>query len=202
MRPITRWALRVGMPLFGAVAVAVPPLVVGLSGTAAADALWTSLRIAALEAFTLLFANIVTGAFRPLFNQAFGPRLVHRVHVATGVSGFSLAVSHGIMAFVFGIAGYRTVPVWAGPVGLALLALVVATALARRRYRRSWRPIHRLNYAIFIAVLIHGLFIGYDLRSEVFLKVWFGLYAAVAVIGLMYRTRKQGRPTRTPATRT
>ncbi len=188
MHRATRSALRVGMPLFGAVALAIPPLIVGLSGAATADVLWTALRIAALEAFTLLFANIVTGAFRPIFNQAFGARLVHRIHLVTGISGLSLAIAHGVMALVFGIAGYLPAPLWVGPAALALLALVVGTALARRRFRSSWRRIHRLNYLIFVAILIHGLFIGYDLRSDIFLKVWFALYAAVTVAGYVFRT--------------
>jgi len=168
-------------------ALAAPPLVVALSGTATLDATWTSLRIAALTAFTLIFLNIVTGAFRPFFNRAFKARSVQRVHAATGLAGFSVALAHGIMALVYGITGYNTGAVYAGPIVLAVLAAAIATALVRRRMRSTWRWIHRLNYVIFAAVLVHGLVLGYDLKNEALLKALFIVYAVVAAAGLAYR---------------
>jgi len=168
-------------------ALALPPLVIALSGTASLDATWTALRIAALEAFTLIFLNIVTGAFRPFFNRAFKARTVQRVHVATGLAGFSLALAHGITALVYGITGYRTGVVYIGPIVLVVLAAAIATALARRRMRSTWRWIHCLNYLVFAAVLVHGLILGYDLKGEVLLKVLFIVYAAVVASGLVYR---------------
>lgn len=169
------------------VLLAIPPVTVALSGTGSADALWTILRIAGLLAFTVVFANIVIGAFRPFFNRLAKPRLVHRVHQFTGLAGFSLAVAHGVCVFVFGIAGYRPSAFWVGPAALTVLAIVIATALLRTRFRRSWRWIHRLNYAIFVAALVHGLVLGADLRTDLFLKVCAGIYAAVVVAGFTYR---------------
>jgi DMSO/TMAO reductase YedYZ heme-binding membrane subunit len=168
-------------------ALALPPLVVALSGTASLDATWTALRIAALEAFTLIFLNIVTGAFRPFFNRVFKARTVQRVHVATGLAGFSLALAHGITALVYGITGYSTGVVYIGPIVLVVLAAAIATALVRRRMRSTWRWIHRLNYLVFAAVLVHGLILGYDLKGEVLLKVLFIVYAAIVASGLVYR---------------
>lgn len=167
--------------------LAVPPVTVALSGSASADALWTSLRIAGLLALTVIFANIMLGSFRPFFNRLAKPRLIHRIHLLTGIAGFSLALAHGISIFVFGIAGYRPAALWVGPAVLAVLAVVIATALLRTRFRGSWRIIHRLNYAIFIAVLVHGLILGADLRSDLFLQVLVGIYAAAVLAGFAYR---------------
>lgn len=179
--------VRAGLVAAGLGALAIPPLAVGLSGSAAADGLWTALRLGALWAVTLLFANIVTGAFRPWFGRLFRPRAVHRFHHAVGLTGFALAVAHGVMAAVFGIVGYAIAPVWLGPLALALLALAIAAALLRTRWRRRWRWIHRVNYLVFFIVLTHGLVIGADLGREPLLRVWGGLYAAVALAGLIYR---------------
>jgi DMSO/TMAO reductase YedYZ heme-binding membrane subunit len=195
-------AWQVALAALGLAVLAVPPLVVGLSGTASTDVLWTTFRLAALEAFTLVFANIVTGAFRPLFNRIAKPRTVHRLHATTGLTGFSIAVAHGTMAVIYGISGYKTVPVWVGPATLAVLALAILGALARRRMRRTWRWIHRLNYVVFAAALVHGSIVGYDLKGTLFLKICFWVYAVVVVAGLAYRVRASllpARPQRKPA---
>jgi DMSO/TMAO reductase YedYZ heme-binding membrane subunit len=169
--------------------LAIPPIAVALSGSASADALWTTLRIAALEAFTIIFVNIVTGSFRPFFNRLAKPRLVQRIHTVTGIVGFSVAVAHGLCALAFGTTGYRPGAIWIGPVALVILAVVIDTAILRTRFRRSWRWIHRLNYLIFVAVLVHGLALGTDLRSSLFLKICAGIYMAVVVAGFVSRSR-------------
>ena len=114
---------------------------------------------------------------------------MHRLHLTTGLAGFAIAVAHGTMAAVFGISGYSTAPTWVGPAALAVLAISIGTALSRRRFRRTWRWVHRVNYLVFAAVLAHGLTVGFDLRQEVLLKVCFGVYAAVVAAGLVYRVR-------------
>ncbi len=183
----TRTLLQVLLTGIGVGLLAVPPVVLVVSGAASSDSLWTGLRLVALEAFTLVFIDMVVGAFRPLIVRVFKGRTVQRAHVVVALLGFALGLAHGIMAFVFGISGYKTVAVWVGPTVLVVLAAVIVTALTRKRLRRSWRWIHRLNYLIFAAVLVHGLTLGYDLRNDVFLKVWFALYAAVVVVGFVYR---------------
>lgn len=182
-----RVAWRVGLAAIGLGMLVIPPLAVGLSGTVSADALWATLRLAALEAFTLVTANIVIGAFRPALNRLARPRTMHHLHVTVGLAGFAIALAHGAMVVVFGLAGYKTGPVWLGPVVLVLLAWAILAALTRRALRRSWRWIHRVNYLIFAVALAHGLILGYDLGQEVLLKICFGIYAAGVVAGLAYR---------------
>jgi len=198
MQGLSKAALRIGLIAAGGGCLVVPPLAVSLSGTASADGLWTGLRLGALWALTLLFANIVTGAFRPWFSTVFRPRSVHRFHQTVGLAGFALALAHGVMTVIFSIAGYPTAPVWLGPVALALLALAIVAALVRAKWRRRWRWIHRLNYLIFFAVVAHGLMLGADLSEEPLLQVWVGVYAAVVLAGLSFRTilrpRRPNRP--------
>jgi hypothetical protein len=184
---IRRTLFQVLLVAAGLVVLAIPPITLLVSGDVSTDALWTWLRFVALEAFTLVFIDIVIGAFRPSTVRVFKGRAVQRTHVAVALLGFALGLSHGIMAFAFGIAGYATAAVWVGPAVLVTLVAVIITALARKRFRRSWRWIHRLNYFIFAAVLVHGLTLGYDLRNEVFLKVWFAFCAAVVAVGFVCR---------------
>jgi DMSO/TMAO reductase YedYZ heme-binding membrane subunit len=177
--------------------IVMPPVIVGRSGTASADTLWTTLRLAALEAFTLVFASILTSTFRPLLVRIAPARTVQRLHATTGLAGFSIAVAHAVMAAVFGITGYRATPLWLGPVALALLALAVCGALARRRLRSAWRWVHRANYMVFVVALVHGLAIGYDVKSALFLKICLWVYAAAFAAGVAYRlagTARRAKP--------
>jgi DMSO/TMAO reductase YedYZ heme-binding membrane subunit len=181
-----RRATRVALGLVGLGLLAIPAVAVGLSGAASIDALWTALRVTALEAFTLVCMNIATGGFRPLFNKVAKPRSVHRVHMVTGIVGFVLAVGHGSMLLTYGFAGYGGLK-WAGPAILFLLVVTIAAALERRSLRRSWRWIHRLNYVIFVAILVHGLALGYDLSGMSWLTIWFLVCAAVVAAAVAYR---------------
>jgi len=165
----------------------VPPGVIGSSATTSADVLWTTLRLAALEAFTLVFVSIVTGSFRLLFVRLMKAQTVHRLHSTTALLGLSIAVVHGVLAAVFGIAGYKAAPLWLGPTALVLLVVAILAALSRRTLRRSWRWIHRLNYGVFTLGFVHGALIGYDVPATLFLRVCFWVYAAVVVAGLAFR---------------
>jgi len=190
VRDANRYA-RVGLTAVGLAMVAAPPVAVGLTDTVSVDPLWATLRLAALEAFTLISANMVIGSLRPVFTRLARPRTLQRLHTSVDSAAFALALAHGIMAAVFGISGYQTAPVWVGPAALVLLACVMTTALLRRRLRDVWRWIHRVNYLIAAGVLAHGLILGYDLRSGVFLKTCFAVYAAAMAAGLIYRLAQE-----------
>ncbi len=154
----TRILLQAIVAVVGVGLPVVSAMLVVLSDAGSADALWDALRVAALVAVTLIFINICVGAFRPFFVRVFKGRTVQRVHVLLDLTGFAVALGHGLMAFVFGIAGYTTAAVWIGPIALVVLA-----------------------------IMVHGLTLGYDLRHQVFAKAWLGLLGAVVVVGLAYR---------------
>jgi predicted ferric reductase len=74
-------------------------------------------------------------------------------------------------------------PVWLalGAISLDLLALVVATSLARARVpHRVWFLVHLTTYAAWASGVVHGLFIGTDSSTP-----WMrAIYAASAVLVL------------------
>ncbi len=170
--------------------LALPPLVVVSSGTATLSGQWTALRIVALLALTLLFVNVVTGAARPLFNSIFPPRKVYVFHNFTGLTALLLALGHGILALVYGVSGYKGAYVALGPAVLILLAVTVSAALARRRIKRLWRPLHRLNYLLFVVALTHAWLIGFDLKygqDRIYMQVMTLAYTAIAAAAAAYR---------------
>lgn len=177
--------LGVGLAL-----LVVPPLVVISSGTARDSALWTSLRLLALYAFTLLFINVVIGAARPLFNRIFPPRKVFVLHNFIGLAALLLALGHGTLVLVYGLSGYKGAYVALGPTVLVLLAVTVSAALARKQLKRLWRPLHRLNYLLFVIVLVHAWFLGFDFKyshDKNAMQVVALIYAAIAALAVIYR---------------
>ena len=174
----------------------VPILAVSLFGTVSSDYLSIALRLTALEGFTLIIGSIALGAFRPLLLRVINPRSLHRLHVSTGVVGFFFAVGHAIMLLIVGLSGYSRAFLWLGVAVLIAMAVAILTAVRRRRLQSSWRWIHRLNYLVFAAVLVHGFRLGSDFAAAPWLKVWFLVYAAVVVCAFVYRLR--GLRTRRP----
>jgi len=186
-RPFSEKALQALVLVFGIATLVVPPLVLATSGTATTVPSWSAARLLAMLAFTLIFMQIITGATRRLLNRLFPPVLVQRVHVATGLCGFILALIHGVLVLAYSFQKGHSV-VWViGPVTLALLAVTVAAALERKRLGSTWRWIHRLNYLIFVAVFLKTVAIGTDFKTSAALRMIFYAYVAIAGLAFAYR---------------
>ena len=75
-------------------------------------------------------------------------------------------------------------PVWLalGAVSLDLLALVVATSMARSRVpHRVWFLVHLGSYAAWASAVVHGVFIGTDSTKGWMVTITLGCVAAVAL---------------------
>ena len=84
-----------------AATLAVPPLVLVTSGTATISATSTAIRLTGLLAFTLIFWNIMTGALSRRLYNLFRARRVMAFHRMTGMSGFLLALAHGVIIITY-----------------------------------------------------------------------------------------------------
>lgn len=175
----------------------IPPVVVATSGTATYSAAWTALRILALYALTVVFLNIMTGSFRPLLVKVFKPKFLFRLHNTTGLVGFSMAVAHMVLVITEGLwPGFQKL----GPVTLYILTVTTTVVLLRKHLKRSWRMVHRLNYAVFVVGLVHAFQVGIDLRDGGFLKGALYFYTVLVTAGFVYRlqltirTRLKKRP--------
>ena len=179
-------ALRALLVTAFAAMTLLPAVMVLTTAGAGEVPLFTAMRILGLEAFTLIFVNIVTGALSRYFYRLFKPRLFQRFHIACGVLGFLMALAHGTI--VIGkryYSGYNAI--WIiGPVTLGLLAITIFAAADKRRLPRIWRRIHQINYLIFAGVFVKALLIGSDLKannaSAIIIKILFIVYAVVASV--------------------
>lgn len=148
------------------------------------------LRFLALMGISLLFLQIVSGAFRPLLRRVFTASGLSQFHKGFGLAGFACIVGHFL--FLIHSIGEH----WAalnhgffllGPIMLFVLALSTVTALLIGHLRPDiWRRLHLLNYLVFAGGAIHALGVGTQ-TSMLATRLLFAFYLAVAAAGLAYR---------------
>jgi hypothetical protein len=189
-----RRPVAVVLAALAACMLAAPPVILGASPAGWSGLSSSALRIMALYAFTFIFMNIVTGALAPYFYAVFNARVQYRIHLTTGVLGFSLALGHGLI--VLTQRYYRGFSaVWIlGPVSLGLMAITIWVALDRSRLKAVWRPIHQINYLIFVAVFVKAVLIGTDFKTpggaRLALTILFSAYVGIAALAVMARLRR------------
>jgi len=154
------------------------------------EALHTLLRFSALMGISLLFLQMVTGAFRPALRRVWSQRAFLRFHKGVGLAGLAFIVCH--FAFLMPSIGEH----WAtlnhgffvlGPIMLFVLIVTISTALALRRLLPGvWTRLHVLNYLVLAVGIVHALGIG--TQAKMFATwVIFVVFLMVELIGFLFR---------------
>jgi hypothetical protein len=130
-----RNVLRIVVVALFAGTLVVPVLIVATSRLTTPASL-VALRLLALYAYTLIFWNILIGSSTTLFYRLFKPLNAYRFHIASGVTGFLLAVAHmGLVLGTLALGAYSKA--WIiGPAVLLLLAVTIFSALDKRALPR------------------------------------------------------------------
>ena len=167
--------------------------------------LWDSARAAALAAFTVLSASLLTGmALRTaLLAPLARNRAVLALHgfltwfwlplVAVHVTALVLdgTARIGVLDLVVPFrVGYARLAVGLGTIGLLLLLLVgVTSALRRRMSPRVWHAVHLLSYPMFGVFLLHAQLAGSD-----FSRTWISVlgWATVGALATLALPRLAG----------
>jgi DMSO/TMAO reductase YedYZ heme-binding membrane subunit len=192
---VLRRRARQGLAILFVLAVVAAPFALinkdfAMLGMGTDETLHTLLRFCALMGISLLFLQIVTGAFRPILRRMFRPRTVQSFHTAFGLTGLALIICH----FVFLIPSIGEH--WAnlnhgffvlGPIMLLVLLTTITPALLlRRTHPAVWSRLHVLNYLVFTVGLIHAMGIGTQ-GSALSGRILFAIYLVVGLSGLAYR---------------
>ena len=167
--------------------------------------LWYAARVAALAAFAVLSASLVTGT--ALRTSLLAPlarnRAVLELHTFLSWLWVPLVGIHIAALLLDGTAqiglvdtvvpfrvDYAPVAVGLGTIGFLLLLLVGVTSAFRRRLGpRSWRWIHRLSYPMFGLFLLHAQLAGSDFsRTFISMAGWATLGAVIMLTGLRLTT--------------
>jgi predicted ferric reductase len=161
-------------------------------------------RIVGLTAFTLLFVQLILGAFMDTWEKKLGS-WAFKFHLIEGPLIYFLVLSHGVLFMVFNHyigAGWNPYLVFInvcllcnkpidyyytlGRMSFWLLTIAVLAADFRKVspwMKTNWRKFHVLNYITFLLVGAHGFLIGQDFRVQPFYS--FAVVAYTIVLGIV-----------------
>jgi methionine sulfoxide reductase heme-binding subunit len=164
------------------------------------QALWETARAAALAAFFVLSAAIISGqALRSaILEGAMRNRELVNLHRFLTLCWVPLVALHILSITLDSVArvspldllvpfrlSYAALPVGLGTLGFDLLLVVTATSFLRQRLDPlTWRWLHRLSYPMFLLFATHGLLAGTDFSRSVVLAPAAGVIVFIAVVTL------------------
>lgn len=131
-------------------------------------------RVSGVFIFTLLFIQIMLGAYMDKLTSKFGS-WIFKVHAIQGPIIYLLALIHPLFLLIFNYKVFHTIdPFYIytqacllcpkqlelfytfGRLGLWFLTIGVFAA--------NWKKLHFINYVVFFFVAMHGWFVGSDFR--------------------------------------
>jgi methionine sulfoxide reductase heme-binding subunit len=162
--------------------------------------LWLTSRAAALTAFFVLAAALITGqALRSaMFDGTIRNRDLTNLHRFLTVCWLPfiglhvLAITLDTVARVSPIdlvipfrVSYARIAIGLGTIGFDLLLIVTVTSYLRRHLDpATWRWLHRLSYVMFGLFALHALLSGTDFARALVLAPAAGVVAFIAIVSL------------------
>jgi DMSO/TMAO reductase YedYZ heme-binding membrane subunit len=162
--------------------------------------LWLTSRAAALTAFFVLAAALVTGqALRSaMFEGAIRNRDLSSLHRFLTVCWVPFVGLHVLAITLDAVArigpidlvipfrvAYAALPIGLGTIGFDLLLVVGVTSYLRKRIDPlAWRWLHRLSYPMFGLFALHGLLTGTDFARSLVLAPAAAVVAFIVVLSL------------------
>ena len=162
--------------------------------------LWLTSRAAALTAFFVLAAALITGqALRSaMFEGAMRNRDLSSLHRFLTVCWVPLVGLHVIAITLDAVArvspidlvipfrvSYAAFAIGLGTIGFDLLLVVTVTSYLRRQLDPlAWRWLHRLSYLMFAVFSLHALLAGTDFARPLVLAPAAGVVAFIAIVSL------------------
>ncbi len=161
-------------------------------------------RIFGLLAFTMLFVQIILGAFMFRLTEKFGG-WIFKFHIFQGILIYFLIILHPLSMVLFKYFAHKGIdPFYVftdicvlcsnkfelfftlGRISFWLFTLSVFAGLFRTAtpwLRNNWKKVHVLNYLSFILIALHSLFVGTDIGTFPF--SWFHGPATVIIVGIL-----------------
>ena len=162
--------------------------------------LWLTSRAAALTAFFVLAAALLTGqALRSaIFEGTMRNRDLSRLHRFLTVCWVPLVGLHVLTITLDAVArvgaidlvipfrvSYATIAIGLGTVGFDLLLVITITSYLRRHLDPvAWRWLHQLSYLMFGVFALHALLAGTDFARPLVLAPAAGVVVFIAILSL------------------
>lgn len=157
-------------------------------------------RITGLLGFSFIFIQLIFGALMSKLTKYLGGS-VHRIHITQGLLAYALFLIHPLLyvaiirvttgklvTFIFPSAQNLLVYelyLTYGRIAFVLATVIIFTAFFRTKpiFRRNWKKIHYLNYAVFYFTSFHAWKVGTDINSFPF--SYFFWAANIVISGLI-----------------
>ena len=158
---------------------------------------WTVVRFGALLGYVAVFLACLSSAFLRQLVQTFGRSFV-QVHHIVSVSGLVLLLVHALgvawdarslIVFIPPFSSLTRFLEFGGRPAIWMIGVASLVALLRATLRKSWRPIHWLNYVAFLLGTVHGVLIGTDF--ELLPVRVLSIAMAVVVVGVFVWKRME-----------
>ena len=164
-------------------------------------------RFVGLLAFTLLFWQIILGAFMEKWIEKLGG-WIFKFHVTEGAIAYALVILHPLLFILFNFKAFGKLDPFYVFTDICLLCpnklelfytlgrisfwlVTVAVIVAKFRtwgwLRIYWRKFHILNYIGFLLAALHGGMVGTDLRLHFPLPLLYSVAVSVVAIILFYK---------------
>ncbi len=156
------------------------------------------LRFFALFGLLTLFVSSIMSAFTKEIYQIFG-KPFKKVHHIVAYTGLSLIILHPIFlaialksanVFVPRFDSWSAFWQFAGIPALYLIILATVAGLLQPRIKKWWRYVHALNYIALLFGVIHGMLLGTNLSTSLFLKIVYGSLLVLSTAAFVYKRYK------------
>lgn len=167
------------------------------------DILRLTFPLFGLLGFTLIWLQIMLGAFMQPLGRLFSPAGVFKFHIWEGVATIFFVLLHPgllgiaelmkkgltlkLLEYDFVSPGNAIFVVFGDLAFFLFLAAVGAALLRNKQWlTKHWLKIHYLNYVVFVLIIIHSLRLGSHTQEGVLRKLWL-FYAISFLVAVVYR---------------
>src|SRR3989442_5785261 len=170
----------------------------GRGGVTVAELLWLTSRTAALTAFFVIAAALITGqALRTFVLEGWvGRREVVAVHGFQSVCWAPLVAVHVLAGMLDPVSRltpldaviplrvpYAALPIGLGTLGFDVLLVVGVTSYLRKQMdAATWRWLHRTSYLMFGLMFLHAVLSGTDLGRPVIAAAVWATFSFVVIL--------------------
>ncbi|MHA1447595.1 MAG: hypothetical protein ACTSSN_12945, partial [Candidatus Heimdallarchaeaceae archaeon] len=165
------------------------------------DVMYDFVRILALFGLLTLFVSSIMTAFTKEIFQLFG-KPFKKVHHIVAYFGLSLIILHPVFLVIYTKMPEFLLPrfdswivfwTFAGIPALYLIILASIAGLLQPRIKKWWRYVHGLNYIALLFGVIHGMLLGTDLSTSIFLKIFYVSLLVLTSAAFVYKRYKSIR---------
>lgn len=162
---------------------------------------WYASRASGLVAFALLYVSIFLGLTLriPLLRKIFSPVYSLKIHCWISVQALLFAFFHAIVLIFDKWLGFKLSALFVpfastykpnltalGVFGFYLMVILVITSYSRKLMsQKIWRAVHFTNLVLYFIVFFHALYLGTDLKIEIFRNIFVWANAFLVLLMLI-----------------